>query len=88
VAVAVVCYGHSSAVITRVGDDGFGEYVRSALHDFGVVNRYVGTDPDLRTPLVFREIYPPDNFPLLFYREPKADPVFQDALRTRFIQDW
>jgi 5-dehydro-2-deoxygluconokinase len=32
----------------------------------------VGTDPDLRTPIVFCEIYPPDNFPLLFYREPKA----------------
>jgi 5-dehydro-2-deoxygluconokinase len=72
VAVAVSRYGHSSAVITRVGDDGFGDYVRSALRDFGVENRYVGTDPVLRTPLVFPEIYPPDNFPLLFYREPKA----------------
>jgi 5-dehydro-2-deoxygluconokinase len=32
----------------------------------------VGTDPDLRTPLAFCEIHPPDDFPLLFYREPKA----------------
>ena len=72
VAVAAARYGHSSAVITRVGDDGFGEYVRSALRDFGVDDSYVGTDPVLRTPLVFPEIYPPDNFPLLFYREPKA----------------
>ena len=72
VAVAVARYGHSSAVITRVGDDGFGEYVRCALGDFGVDDRYVGTDPVLRTPLVFPELYPPDNFPLLFYREPKA----------------
>jgi 5-dehydro-2-deoxygluconokinase len=72
VAVAASRYGHSSAVITRVGDDGFGEYVRSALHDFGVDDRYVDMDPVLRTPLVFPEIYPPDNFPLLFYREPKA----------------
>ena len=32
----------------------------------------VGTDPDLRTPIVFCEIFPPDHFPLLFYREPKA----------------
>jgi 5-dehydro-2-deoxygluconokinase len=72
VAVAVARYGHSSAVITRVGDDGFGEYVRSALVGFGVDDRYVGTDPVLRTPLVFPELYPPDNFPLLFYREPKA----------------
>lgn len=72
VAVAASRYGHSSAVITRVGDDGFGEYVRVALRGFGVDDRYVGTDPVVRTPLVFAEIYPPDHFPLLFYREPKA----------------
>lgn len=72
VAVAASRYGHSSALITQVGDDGFGEYVRIALREFGVDDRYVATDPVLRTPLVFPEIYPPDNFPLLFYREPKA----------------
>jgi 5-dehydro-2-deoxygluconokinase len=88
VAVAAPCFGHSSAVITSVGNDGFGEYVRSALHVVGVVDRYVGTDPVPRTPLVFPEIYSPDNFALLFYRGPRADPVFQDALRTRFIENW
>lgn len=72
VAVAASRYGRRSAVITRVGDDGFGEYVVAALREFGVDDSYVGTDPVLRTPLVFPEIYPPDNFPLLFYREPKA----------------
>jgi 5-dehydro-2-deoxygluconokinase len=72
VAVAASRLGHPSAVITKVGDDGFGPYVRKALEEFGVDARWVGTDPDLRTPIVFCEIYPPDNFPLLFYREPKA----------------
>lgn len=72
VAVACARYGHSAAVITKVGDDGFGPYVRSALRGFGVDDRYVGTDPDLRTPVVFIEIHPPDHFPILFYREPKA----------------
>jgi 5-dehydro-2-deoxygluconokinase len=72
VAVAAARYGHRVAVITRVGDDPFGLYVREALVGFGVDPRYVGTDPDLRTPIVFCEIFPPDNFPLLFYREPKA----------------
>ncbi|MFV2000487.1 MAG: 5-dehydro-2-deoxygluconokinase [Acidimicrobiia bacterium] len=75
VAVAASRYGHSSAVITRVGDDGFGEYVRVALRGFGVDDRYVGTDPMLRTPLVFAEMYPPDHFPLLFYRGPKAPDI-------------
>ena len=72
VAVGVARYGHLSAVITKVGDDGFGVYARRALGEFGVDDRYVGTDPSLRTPLVFCEIYPPDRFPLLFYRQPKA----------------
>lgn len=72
VAVACARYGHSAAVITKVGDDGFGPYVRAALRGFGVDDRYVGTDPDLRTPVVFCELYPPDHFPILFYREPKA----------------
>jgi 5-dehydro-2-deoxygluconokinase len=72
VAVAAARLGHPSAVITKVGDDGFGPYVRKALEGFGVDPRWVGTDPDLRTPIVFCEIHPPDNFPLLFYREPKA----------------
>jgi 5-dehydro-2-deoxygluconokinase len=72
VAVAAARLGHRSAVVTKVGDDGFGPYVRTALEGFGVDARYVGTDPDLRTPLAFCEIHPPDDFPLLFYREPKA----------------
>ena len=72
VAVAAARLGHRSAVIPKVGDDGFGPYVRAALEGFGVDARYVGTDPDLRTPLAFCEIHPPDDFPLLFYREPKA----------------
>jgi 5-dehydro-2-deoxygluconokinase len=72
VAVAASRLGHRSAVITSVGDDGFGPYVRKALEEFGVDSRWVGTDPDLRTPIVFCEIHPPDDFPLLFYREPKA----------------
>jgi 5-dehydro-2-deoxygluconokinase len=59
-------------VITKVGDDAFGPYVREALEGFGVDAGRVGTDLDLRTPIVFCEIFPPDHFPLLFYREPKA----------------
>lgn len=72
VAVAAARLGHPSAVITSVGDDGFGQYIRTALEEFGVDSRWVGTDPDLRTPLAFCEIHPPDDFPILFYRQPKA----------------
>ena len=72
VAVQAARLGSRTAVVTKVGDDGFGPFVRDALRRFGVDARWVGTDPDLRTPIVFCEVHPPDNFPLLFYREPKA----------------
>jgi 5-dehydro-2-deoxygluconokinase len=72
VAVAAARLGLRTAVITKVGDDPFGPYVRGALRQFGVDDAFVGTHPSLRTPVVFCEIHPPDDFPLLFYREPTA----------------
>jgi 5-dehydro-2-deoxygluconokinase len=72
VAVAASRLGARAAVITKVGDDPFGPYVRAALGGFGVDARFVGTHRALRTPVVFCEIFPPDDFPLLFYREPTA----------------
>ena len=72
VAVAAARLGRRAAVITKVGKDAFGEYVRRALAEFGVDTRWVGTDATLPTPLVFCEIFPPDRFPVYFYREPKA----------------
>jgi 5-dehydro-2-deoxygluconokinase len=72
VAVAAARLGARAAVITKVGDDPFGPYVRGALRGFGVDDTFVGTHPTLRTPVVFCEIFPPDHFPLLFYREPTA----------------
>jgi 5-dehydro-2-deoxygluconokinase len=72
VAVAAARLGRRAAVVTKVGDDPFGDYVRRALAGFGVDASRVGTHPSLRTPLAFCEIFPPDRFPLLFYRAPKA----------------
>lgn len=75
VAVAAARLERSAAVITKVGNDGFGPYVRSALRRFGVDDRFVGTDRTLRTPIVFCELFPPDRFPILFYREPSAPDI-------------
>jgi 5-dehydro-2-deoxygluconokinase len=72
VAVGAARYGHRAAVITKVGADGFGDYVRSALRRFGVDDRFVGTDPALRTPIVFCELLPPESPSILFYRQPSA----------------
>ncbi|MFB8001330.1 5-dehydro-2-deoxygluconokinase [Nocardia sp. NPDC056000] len=72
VAVAAARLGRRTALLTKVGPDGFGDFVRDALADFGVENRYVGTAPNLQTPVVFCELNPPADPPLLFYRAPIA----------------
>jgi 5-dehydro-2-deoxygluconokinase len=72
VAVAAARYGRRSAVITRTGDDPFGRFVHKALRGYGVDDQYVTTVPELATPVTFCEIFPPDDFPLYFYRRPKA----------------
>ncbi|MCU1480241.1 MAG: iolC [Subtercola sp.] len=72
VSVAAARYGHPTALISRAGDDPFGRYLLRELERLGVSNRYFTVDPDLKTPVTFCEIFPPDDFPLYFYREPKA----------------
>ncbi|WP_375002343.1 5-dehydro-2-deoxygluconokinase [Aeromicrobium sp. CTD01-1L150] len=88
VAVAATRLGHRSATITRTGDDPFGRYIHAALQGFGVDDRFVCAVDGLPTPVVFCEIFPPDDFPLYFYREPKApdleirpDELDLDAIR-------
>jgi 5-dehydro-2-deoxygluconokinase len=72
VAVAAARLGRRSAVLTKVGPDGFGDYVRAALAGFGVSADFVGTAEDLLTPVVFCALNPPADPPLLFYRLPTA----------------
>lgn len=72
VAVAAARHGRRAAVITRTGDDPFGRFVHKALKEYGVDDRFVTAVPGLPTPLAFCEIFPPDDFPLYFYRYPKA----------------
>lgn len=72
VAVAAARMGQRSAVITGVGDDPFGRFVRREMRRLGVSDRYVVTNENFNTPVTFCEIFPPDNFPLYFYREPSA----------------
>jgi 5-dehydro-2-deoxygluconokinase len=89
VAVAAARYGRRSAVITRTGRDPFGEFLHDALRGYGVDDRYVTPVDGLPTPVTFCEIFPPDDFPLYFYRWPKApdleirvDELDLDAVRA------
>ncbi len=72
VAVAAARYSRRTAVITRTGDDPFGTFLHKALRGYGVDDRYVTGVKNLPTPVTFCEIFPPDDFPLYFYRLPKA----------------
>ncbi|MBO2453390.1 5-dehydro-2-deoxygluconokinase [Actinomadura barringtoniae] len=72
VAVAAARHGNRTAVITRTGADPFGRFIHRKLGEYGVDDRFVTDVPGLPTPLAFCEIFPPDDFPLYFYRYPKA----------------
>ncbi|MFD7165085.1 5-dehydro-2-deoxygluconokinase [Streptomyces violascens] len=72
VAVAAARLGRRTAVVTRTGRDPFGEYLRAELGEFGVDARWVTPVDGLPTPVTFCEVFPPDDFPLYFYRLPKA----------------
>ncbi len=89
VAVAAARLGRRAAIITGVGDDPFGRYVRRELRELDVDDGHVVTNFTYATPVTFCEIFPPDDFPLYFYRKPTA-PDLQvqpsdidfDAVRT------
>ncbi|MEV5845868.1 5-dehydro-2-deoxygluconokinase [Streptomyces sp. NPDC051985] len=89
VAVAAARYGRSAAVITKTGRDPFGDFVRKALDSYGVDARFVGTSDIAPTPVTFCEIFPPDDFPLYFYRLPKAPDldIHPEELDLRAIRD-
>ncbi|GAB94663.1 5-dehydro-2-deoxygluconokinase [Kineosphaera limosa] len=89
VAVAAARLGHRTAVISRTGDDPFGRFVHQSLRAFGVEDRWVTSVPNLPTPVTFCEIFPPDNFPLYFYRNPKApDLVIEpDEIPVEAVRD-
>jgi len=72
VAVAAARLGRRAGIITGVGDDPFGRYVRRELRDLGVTDAHVVTNTVYATPVTFCEIFPPDDFPLYFYRKPSA----------------
>jgi len=88
VTVAAARLGNRAALISGAGDDPFGTFVRDELARLGVDNRYVATHGEYPTPVTFCEIFPPDNFPLYFYRKPsapdlqvRADELDADAIR-------
>ena len=60
--------GIRTAVVSAVGDDGHGDHVRSFLAGEGIDVGPIVTMPGSRTQVAFFEVWPPDRFPVTFYR--------------------
>ncbi|WP_172292009.1 5-dehydro-2-deoxygluconokinase [Pseudoruegeria sp. HB172150] len=78
--------GLRSALISRVGDEHMGRFIREQLHREGVVTDGVVTDPERLTALVILGIRDQEQFPLIFYRENCADMgLCEDDIDEGFI---
>lgn len=80
--------GLKSALITRVGDEHMGRFLREELAREGVDVRGVATDPERLTALVILGIRDDRQFPLIFYRENCADMALcEDDIDPGFIAE-
>ena len=72
IAIGTARLGLKVALLTAVGDDEVGKFVRSYLKKDGVDTSFIPTKPH-RTGMAVVGVQPPDKFPLVFYREDPAD---------------
>ena len=80
--------GLKSALITRVGDEHMGRFIREQLVREGVDVRGVKTDPERLTALVILGIRDQERFPLIFYRENCADMALcEEDIEEGFIAE-
>ncbi len=85
-AVGMARLGLKPAMLTRVGDEHNGRFVRETLQAEGVDVSHVTTDPKRLTALVFLGIQNRDTFPLIFYRDQCADmAISEDDFDQSFI---
>lgn len=78
--------GLNSAMLSRVGNEQMGNFVREELERAGVDTTALQTDPERHTGLVLLALKDRDTFPLLFYRRDCADMAIDaDAIDPAFI---
>src|SRR5258707_490234 len=73
IAIGAARLGLRAAVITGVGDEQMGRFIREQLVREGVVVDGVKTDKERLTALVLLSVENDKTFPLIFYRENCAD---------------
>lgn len=73
ISVGTARMGLKSALLSRVGDEHMGRFIRETLVREGVDVSHLRSDPDRLTALVILGIRDKETFPLIFYRENCAD---------------
>jgi len=73
IAVGTRRLGLKSALLTAIGQDQVGDFLINFLNKEGVDTRFIPVKPGSRTSAVVLGIQPPDNFPLVYYRENCSD---------------
>jgi 5-dehydro-2-deoxygluconokinase len=79
IAIGTARLGLKSAVITRVGDEHMGRFIREQLVREGVDVRGVHTDPQRLTSLVLQGVRDQETFPMIFYRDNCADSALDES---------
>jgi len=80
VSVAAARHGRRTALISATADDAFGRFVHRELLQLGVDDAHVQTIASgAPTPVTFCEVFPPDYFPIWFYRYPTAPDLMLTA---------
>ncbi len=79
IAIGTARLGLKSAVVTRVGDEQMGRYVREQMIREGVSTKGITTDPQRLTSLVLLSVENDKTFPLIFYRDNCADSALCEA---------
>ena len=83
IAIGTSRLGLDTGILTRVGDEAMGRFVRETLDKEGVDTTAVQIDDKRLTALAFLGVNPPDNFPLVFYRENCADMAINPTQLTK-----
>ncbi|WIY54009.1 5-dehydro-2-deoxygluconokinase [Devosia sp. YIM 151766] len=79
IAVGTARLGLKSALITRVGDEQMGRFIREQLEREGVETKGIVTDPERLTALVLLSVENDTSFPLIFYRDNCADAALDEG---------
>ncbi|MGE0502781.1 MAG: 5-dehydro-2-deoxygluconokinase [Rhizobiaceae bacterium] len=86
IAIGTARLGLKSAILTRVGDEQMGRFIREQMRREGVSERGMVTDPTRLTALAILAVESDHSFPLLFYRENCADMALtEDDVEPGFI---